>query len=194
MMKSICVYCGSNSGDNPAYVSAARAIGQTLARRGLTTVYGGGQVGLMGEVADAALGAGGKVIGVIPQFLALKEIAHMELSELHVVQSMHARKAMMVELSDGFIALPGGIGTMEELFEIWTWSQLGQHPHPVGLLNVDGYYDHLVAFLDQMTQSGFLRASHRDALKVSDRVEDLLAAFETYEAPVSDVVIKTQQT
>lgn len=193
-MKSICVYCGSNAGSKPAYVTAARQVGRTLARRGLTTVYGGGQVGLMGEVADAALEAGGKVIGVIPQFLALKEIAHMELTELRVVQTMHARKALMVELSDGFIALPGGIGTMEELFEIWTWAQLGQHPHPVGLLNTGGYYDHLVAFLDQMTEQGFLRQSHRDALKVSTRVEDLLEAFETYVAPVSDVKIKTSQT
>lgn len=193
-MKSVCVYCGSNAGDNPAYVTAARAVGQTLARRGITTVYGGGQVGLMGEVADAALNAGGRVVGVIPQFLALKEIAHMDLTELRVVQSMHARKALMVELSQGFIALPGGIGTMEELFEIWTWGQLGQHPHPVGLLNVDGYFDHLVAFLDQMTDSGFLRPLHRDALKVSDRLDDILEAFATYRAPVSDVKIKTGQT
>ncbi|MBR9824641.1 MAG: TIGR00730 family Rossman fold protein [Alphaproteobacteria bacterium] len=193
-MKSICVYCGSNSGAKPGFITAARAVGQTLARRDITTVYGGGQVGLMGEVADAALAAKGKVIGVIPQFLALKEIAHMELTELRVVQSMHARKALMVELSEGFIALPGGIGTMEELFEIWTWGQLGRHDYPVGLLNVDGYFDHLVAFLDQMTEEGFLRPLHRNALKVSDKIEDILDAFDAYEAPVSDVKLKTGQT
>lgn len=193
-MKSVCIYCGSNAGTLPGYVTAARNVGRTLARRGLRTVYGGGRVGLMGEIADAALEAGGEVVGVIPQFLALKEIAHMDLTELHVVQSMHARKALMVELSDGFVALPGGIGTMEELFEIWTWAQLGQHPYPVGLLNTAGYYDHLVAFLDQMTEQGFLRQIHRDALKVSDRIENLLEAFEDYEAPESDVKIKTRQT
>jgi len=193
-MKSICIYCGSNSGADPDFVTAARTVGQTLAGRGITTVYGGGQVGLMGEVADAALEAGGQVVGVIPQFLALKEIAHMELTELHVVQSMHARKAKMVALSEGFIALPGGIGTMEELFEIWTWGQLGQHAHPVGLLNTNGYYDHLVAFIDEMTRQGFLRPLHRDALKVSDRIEDLLDAFADFEAPVSDVMLKTGQT
>ena len=193
-MKSICVYCGSNPGRKPAYVTAARRVGQVLAKRGLNVVYGGGQVGLMGEVADAALEAGGRVIGVIPEFLALKEIAHMELSELHVVQSMHARKAKMVQLSQGFIALPGGIGTMEELFEIWTWGQLGQHRHPVGLMNVDGYYDDLVSFLDKMTDQGFLAPEHRNALKVSDRAEDLLKQFEAYDAPAADVRLKTRQT
>lgn len=193
-MKSICVYCGSNPGKKPVYVTAARKTGQALAGAGLVTVYGGGQVGLMGEVADSALDAGGKVIGVIPEFIALKEIAHMELTELHVVHSMHARKAKMVELSDAFIALPGGIGTMEELFEIWTWGQLGQHRHPVGLLNVDGFYDELVAFLDKMTEQGFLQPEHRGALMVSDRVEALLEMFEGYEAPPADVRLKTGQT
>lgn len=193
-MKSICVYCGSNAGRKPAYTTAARRVGKTLAETGLITVYGGGQVGLMGEVADAALAAGGKVFGVIPEFIALKEIAHMELTELHVVQSMHARKAKMVALSDAFIALPGGIGTMEEMFEIWTWGQLGQHRHPVGLLNVDGFYDELVLFLDKMTDQGFLQAEHRGALMVSDRVEDLLDMFEGYEAPPADVRLKTGQT
>ena len=148
----------------------------------------------MGEVADSALDAGGRVVGVIPEFMALKEIAHMDLSELHVVQSMHARKAKMVKLSDAFIALPGGIGTMEEMFEIWTWGQLGQHRHPVGLLNVDGYYDDLVSFLDKMTDQGFLAPEHRDALKVDHRVEGLLKQFDSYEAPDADVRLKTQQT
>jgi uncharacterized protein (TIGR00730 family) len=193
-MKSVCVYCGSNSGADPAFVAAARQAGQVIAGRGLTLVYGGGQVGLMGEIADAALAAGGRVEGVIPEFLALKEIAHMELSALHVVKSMHARKAKMVRLAQAFIALPGGIGTMEEMFEIWTWAQLGQHRHPVGLLNVNGYYDDLVAFLDKMTSQGFLASEHRGALLVSDRVEDLLDQFASYEAPAADVRIKTGQT
>lgn len=193
-MKSVCVYCGSNSGADPAFIAAARQAGQVIAGRGLTLVYGGGQVGLMGEIADAALAAGGRVEGVIPEFLALKEIAHMELSALHVVKSMHARKAKMVRLAQAFIALPGGIGTMEEMFEIWTWAQLGQHRHPVGLLNVNGYYDDLVAFLDKMTSQGFLASNHRGALMVSDRVEDLLDQFAAYEAPAADVRIKTGQT
>lgn len=193
-MKSICVYCGSNSGQNPAFVEAARQAGRALADRKITLVYGGGQVGLMGEVADAALAAQGRVYGVIPEFIALKEIAHDGLTELHVVQSMHARKAKMVDLSDAFIALPGGIGTMEEMFEIWTWGQLGQHRHPVGLLNVDGFYDELVAFLDKMTDQGFLQPEHRAALMVSDRVEDLLGMFAGYQAPPADVRLKTGQT
>nr|WP_300541877.1 TIGR00730 family Rossman fold protein [Maricaulis sp.] len=193
-MKSVCVYCGSNSGQDPAFVAAARAVGETLAGRGVRLVYGGGQVGLMGEMADAALAAGGEVHGVIPEFLALKEIAHMELTQLHVVRSMHARKAKMVELSEGFIALPGGIGTMEELFEVWTWAQLGQHRHPVGLLNVEGYYDELVAFLDKMTGQGFLAPGHRGALFVADTVDKLLDGFDAYEAPDADVRIKTGQT
>ena len=193
-MKSVCVYCGSNSGADPAFIAAARQAGQVIAGRGLTLVYGGGQVGLMGEIADAALAAGGRVEGVIPEYLALKEIAHMELSALHVVKSMHARKAKMVRLAQAFIALPGGIGTMEEMFEIWTWAQLGQHRHPVGLLNVNGYYDDLVAFLDKMTSQGFLASNHRGALMVSDRVEDLLDQFAAYEAPAADVRIKTGQT
>lgn len=193
-MKSICVYCGSNSGREPAYARAAVSLGHKLAERGLTLIYGGGQVGLMGTLADAVLEKGGEVDGVIPEFLALKEIAHMELTRLHVVKSMHARKAKMERLSDGFIALPGGIGTMEELFEIWTWGQLGQHRNPVGLLNVDSYYDELVAFLDKMTAQGFLAPEHRGALMVSDDAEVLLDMFAAYEAPPADVRIKTGQT
>jgi uncharacterized protein (TIGR00730 family) len=193
-MKSICVYCGSNSGADPSFVKAAHEVGRVLAKRKISMVYGGGQVGLMGEVADAALAAGGRVYGVIPEFIALKEIAHLGVTELHVVKSMHARKAMMVELSEAFIAMPGGIGTMEELFEIWTWGQLGQHRHPVGLLNVNGFYDELVAFLDKMTAQGFLAPQHRAALIVSDNVETLLQAFDAYEAPAADVRLKTMQT
>lgn len=193
-MKSICVYCGSNSGRVPAFTAAADALGKLLAERRIRLVYGGGQVGLMGTLADAVLEAGGEVEGVIPEFLALKEIAHMSLTRLHVVKSMHARKAMMESLSDGFIAMPGGIGTMEELFEIWTWGQLGQHRNPVGLLNVDGYYDELVAFLDKMTEQGFLAPEHRSALMVSDDAKALLDMFAAYDAPPADVRIKTGQT
>ncbi|WP_041636963.1 TIGR00730 family Rossman fold protein [Maricaulis maris] len=193
-MKSICVYCGSNAGKDPAFIAAADRLGEVLALRGIGMVYGGGQVGLMGRIADATLAAGGRVVGVIPEFLALKEIAHMGLSELHVVRSMHARKAKMVKLSQAFIAMPGGIGTMEEMFEVWTWAQLGQHRNPVGLLNVNGYYDELVAFLDKMTDQGFLAPEHRGALIVSDRVTSLLDAFERYRAPNSDVRLKTGQT
>ena len=193
-MKSICVYCGSNAGQDPVFVELARNVGDSLARRGIRIVYGGGQVGLMGAVADAALKAGGEVVGIIPEFLALKEIAHLDLTELHVVKSMHARKAMMAEVSDAFITLPGGIGTMEELFEIWTWGQLGQHRHPVGLLNAGGYYDHLVSFLDVMTERGFLDPAHRGILAVSDRVDDILDRFERYVPPPADVRLKTGQT
>ncbi|MFS2317180.1 TIGR00730 family Rossman fold protein [Maricaulis sp. D1M11] len=193
-MKSICVYCGSNPGKSPAFMKAAQKLGRELAQREITLVYGGGQVGLMGEVADATLEAGGRVVGVIPEFMALKEIAHLGLSELHVVHTMHARKAKMEQLADGFIALPGGIGTMEELFEIWTWGQLGQHRKPFGLLNVDGFYDDLVRFIDGMTQKGFLAPMHRNALQVSDSMADLLEAFEVFEAPEADVRLKTQQT
>lgn len=193
-MKSICVYCGSNPGRDPAFVTAARAVGTRLAKAGLDIIYGGGQVGLMGEVADAALDAGGRVIGVIPEFLALKEIAHLDLTELYVVQSMHARKAKMAHLSDAFIALPGGIGTMEEMFEIWTWGQLGQHRKPVGLLNVHGYYDDLVAFLDKMADQNFLAPDHRQSLMVAEDVGELLESFRGYEAPPGDVRLKTTQT
>ncbi|MHA6287402.1 LOG family protein [Maricaulis sp. CAU 1757] len=193
-MKAICVYCGSNPGRDTRFVEAARRVGIYLAEHGLTTVYGGGRVGLMGEVADAALTAGGKVTGIIPEFLALKEVAHAGLTALHVVPSMHVRKAMMVEHSDAFIALPGGIGTMEEMFEVWTWAQLGQHRHPVGLLNVGGYYDELVAFLDKMTDQGFLAEDHRSALIVSEDIGELVDAFHRYEAPAADVRLKTGQT
>lgn len=193
-MHSVCVYCGSNSGEDRVFVETARSVGRALAGRDIEVVYGGGRVGLMGELADAALAAGGRVRGIIPEFLALKEIAHLELTDLHVVRSMHARKAMMVQLSEAFIALPGGIGTMEELFEVWTWAQLGHHAHPVGLLNVAGYYDDLVAFLDKMTRQGFLSDDHRRSLIVADRIDTLLAAFEDYVPPAADVRIKTGQT
>lgn len=193
-IKSICIYCGSNGGSKPEYTAAAKAMGEALAERGLTLVYGGGKVGLMGAVADAALAAGGRVIGIIPEFLALKEVAHAGLTELVVVDSMHTRKAEMERRSDGFIALPGGIGTMEELFEIWTWSQLGQHKKPCGLLDVDGYFSHLNAFLDRMAADGFVNADHRAMLTRSENADQLLDAFAGYEAPPADIRIKVAQT
>ena len=193
-LNAICVYCGSNAGTRPEYAAAAKAMGEALAERGLSLVYGGGKVGLMGTVADAALAAGGRVIGIIPEFLALKEVAHAGLTELVVVDSMHTRKAEMERRSDGFIALPGGIGTMEELFEIWTWSQLGQHKKPCGLLDVDGYFSHLNAFLDRMAEDGFVNADHRAMLIRSENASQLLDAFAGYEAPPADIRIKVQQT
>jgi uncharacterized protein (TIGR00730 family) len=183
-LSSICVFCGSNAGADPAYLEAAEAVGRALAQRGVGVVYGGGKVGMMGAVADAARAAGGEVIGVIPQAIFDLEIGHTGLDDLRVVGSMHERKALMAELSDAFIALPGGIGTLEELFEVYTWAQLGIHAKPLGLLDVVGYYQPLVAFLDHAVQERFLRRKTRTLLAVSDDLDDLIAAFETWE-PVS---------
>jgi uncharacterized protein (TIGR00730 family) len=163
---TLCVYCGSRHGDDPAYTDAARAIGRAIGERGWRLVYGGGKVGLMGEVADAALAAGAQVVGVIPELLRDKEVGHPGLSELHIVQTMHQRKQRMAELSSAFLALPGGIGTFEELFEVWTWRQIGYHDQPLGLLNVSGYYDALLAFLDQTCQSGFISPAQQAMLTV----------------------------
>lgn len=182
-MKRVCVFCGSNTGANPAYAEAAADLGLLLARRGLTLVYGGGHVGLMGVLADAALAAGGRVTGVIPEALAAKELAHRGLTDLKVVGSMHERKALMSELSDAFIALPGGIGTLEEWFEVWTWSQLGFQPKPCGMLNVAGYYDHLLAFLDHMAAERFLSPPHRSMAIVEDRADRLLDRLASYQPP-----------
>ncbi|MBI5757148.1 MAG: TIGR00730 family Rossman fold protein [Planctomycetales bacterium] len=182
-MRRICVFCGSNSGMKSEYRRAAEDVGRSLAERGIELVYGGGNVGLMGVVADAALVAGGRVIGVIPQALASKEVAHWGLTELRVVESMHERKALMAELSDAFIALPGGIGTMEEFFEVWTWSQLGYHAKPCGLINSAGYFDGLISFLDHMTADQFLRAEHRSMLMVAQTASELLDRFVTFRPP-----------
>jgi uncharacterized protein (TIGR00730 family) len=182
-MKRICVFCGSNPGAEPAYAEAAADLGRLLALRGLTLVYGGGRVGLMGVLADAALAAGGRVTGVIPEALAAKELAHGRLTDLVVVGSMHERKALMSELSDAFIALPGGIGTLEEWFEVWTWSQLGFQPKPCGMLNVAGYYDHLLAFLDHMTAERFLSPPHRSMAIVEERADRLLDRLASYQPP-----------
>lgn len=173
-MKSICVFCGANTGQRPAYVELARALGDLLARRNITVIYGGGRVGLMGALADAALAAGGRVIGVIPQLLVDKEAAHTGLTELQVVSSMAERKIRMGELADAFLTLPGGIGTMDELFEAWTWTQLDLQRKPCGLLNYDGYYDALVAFIENAVEEGFLRPRHRAALIVDTDLTRLL--------------------
>ena len=171
---AICVYCGSRSGDNRAFAGAAAAVGDAIGRRGWQLVYGGGRSGLMGVVADAALAAGAPVVGVIPQALMGRELGHTGLTELRVVQTMHERKRLMAERSDAFLALPGGIGTFEELFEAWTWLQLGYHDKPVGLLNVGGYYDLLLGFLDQSVRHGFVPAAQRSLLQVRDDPNGLL--------------------
>ncbi|HKI02712.1 MAG TPA: TIGR00730 family Rossman fold protein [Thermoanaerobaculia bacterium] len=182
-MNALCVFCGSNPGADPAYAEAAADLGRALAERGVTVVYGGGRVGLMGVLADAALASGGAVTGVIPEALATKELAHEGLTDLRVVGSMHERKALMSELADGFIALPGGIGTLEEWFEVWTWSQLGFQPKPCGMLNVAGYYDHLLAFLDHMTAQRFLSEPHRSMAIVEQRAALLLDRMAAYQPP-----------
>ena len=178
-MKSLCVFCGSSPGKRPAYAELAVRTGELIARSGLTLVYGGGRVGLMGALADAALGAGGRVVGVIPQMLIDREVGHAGLSQLHVVRTMSERKLLMGDLADAFLALPGGIGTMDELFEAWTWTQLGLHRKPCALLNLDGYYDPLLAFLDHAVDEGFLEPRYRAALLVASELEsalELLAA------------------
>lgn len=182
-MKRVCVFCGSNSGANPAYAAAADRLGRLLAERGLTLVYGGGNVGLMGILADAAVEAGGQVVGVIPEAMLKWEVGHPNLAELRVVASMHERKAAMAELADAFIALPGGVGTLEEVFEIWTWGQLGLHAKPLGFLDVAGYFERLHAFLDHMADEGFVKPRHRQMAAVHHDPEALLALLETYRPP-----------
>lgn len=190
-MKSLCIFCGSNAGNDPRYRTEAERAGRLLAARGVTLIYGGGNIGLMGAAADACLAAGGEVIGVIPEALMGKEVAgravdHQALTRLEVVDSMHTRKARMAELSDGFIALPGGFGTFEELCEILTWSQLGFHQKPVGLLNVNGFYDPLLALFERAVSEGFLREQNRAMALHADDIEDLLAQMAAYRAePVS---------
>jgi uncharacterized protein (TIGR00730 family) len=174
----VCVYAGSNFGNDPAYRAATEDLARTLAERGIGIVYGGAKVGLMGVLADTALAGEGEVIGVIPGDLVAREIAHQGLTDLHVVGTMHERKALMADLADAFVALPGGAGTLEELFEVYTWSQLGLHDKPMGVLNVRGYYDGLAALLDHAVREGFLREQHRAALHVAATAEELLEAFE----------------
>ena len=183
MIRRICVFCGSSMGFSPRYAETAAALGKLLAGRGIGLVYGGASVGTMGVVADAALAEGGEVIGVIPESMSTVEIAHAGLSELHVVADMHERKAKMAALSDGFLALPGGAGTLEELFEVWTWAQLGLHGKPIGLVDVDGYYATLMTFADHMVSEGFLTPAFREVLQVSEDAAALLDAFATYTPP-----------
>ena len=171
---SVCVYCGSRPGDNPAFAEAAQAVGTWIGQRGGQLVYGGGRSGLMGQVAEATRLAGGRVVGVIPQALVDKELANRLCDELHIVQTMHERKALMAERSDAFLALPGGIGTFEELFEVWTWRQLGYHDKPIGLLNMAGYYDALMGFLDHSVASGFMGEWQMGLLHSGSDTSDLL--------------------
>jgi uncharacterized protein (TIGR00730 family) len=179
-MNRIAVYCGSATPANPAYVVLAQEVGHSLATRGIGVVYGGGRLGLMGAVADAALAAGGEVIGIIPEALVGAEVAHRGCTELHVVPGMHERKRLFTDLSDGFISLPGGVGTMDELWEAISWAQLGYHEKPVGVLNALGFYDHLIAFNRHMADVGFVREAHRGIMIVEDRLDALLDAMRAY--------------
>jgi uncharacterized protein (TIGR00730 family) len=188
-LKSICVYCGSSPGRLKAYSTAARALAASLVEQNIRLVYGGAKVGIMGMLADAALQLGGEVVGVIPEALVQKEVAHTGLTELHVTQSMHERKTRMAELSDGFVALPGGIGTLEELFEVWTWAQLGFHDKPCGLLNVEGYFDSLALFLDHAVDEQFVKQPHRSLLIVENDAKKLLERFRNH-VPVPPVIGK----
>jgi uncharacterized protein (TIGR00730 family) len=182
-MKRITVFCGSSSGTEEIYTSQAILLGQTLAKRNIELVYGGAKVGLMGAVADGVLNAGGKAIGVLPNFLGSKEIAHPKLTELILVDTMHERKTKMNDLTDGVIALPGGFGTLDELFEMLTWGQLGLHKKPIGILNVDGFYDALIVFIQTVVDKGFLKPANQQMLLVSDNIDDLLDKMESYVAP-----------
>ncbi|WP_030540379.1 TIGR00730 family Rossman fold protein [Sphingobium sp. DC-2] len=179
-MKKLAVYCGSALPADPVYADAARQVGRTLAERGIGVVYGGGRLGLMGAVADAALAAGGEVIGVIPQALVGAEVAHRGCTELHVVQTMHQRKQLFTDLSDGFLTLPGGVGTMDELWEAISWAQLGYHAKPVGLLNIAGFYDQLIAFNRQMIDAGFIRPQHAGILLHDGNLDLLLDRMASY--------------
>jgi uncharacterized protein (TIGR00730 family) len=192
IMKRLAVYCGSATPADPAYIDSARSVGRALAELGIGVVYGGGKLGLMGAVADAALAAGGEVIGVIPEALMAFEVAHLGLTALHVVANMHERKAMMTDLCDGFITLPGGVGTMDELWEAVSWAQLGYHAKPVGLLNVGGFYDDLIAFNRTMAKIGFVRPHHQTILLIAETLPDLLDQFSAHTPPVSIVQMKRE--
>jgi uncharacterized protein (TIGR00730 family) len=179
-MKRLAVYCGSATPEDPIYIETARHVGRTLAERGIGVVYGGGRLGLMGAVADSALEAGGEVIGIIPDALVGAEVAHRGCTKLHVVSGMHERKKMFTDLSDGFLTIPGGVGTMDELWEAVSWAQLGYHDKPVGLLNAYGFYDGLIEFYARMGQSGFIRAEHRGILIVDSELDPLLDKMANY--------------
>ena len=194
MIKRICVFCGSNTGAGSFYIDAARGLGQLFAREGIALVYGGGSVGLMGELADAVLHAGGEVVGVIPHALWAREVGHRGLTDLRIVDTMHERKAMMADLADAFIALPGGLGTLEEIFEIWTWAQLGLHTKPVGFLDVAGFYAPLMQFLDRSVRERFLKEPHRAIAIIESDPEELLRKFDTWEAPRVEKWITKEET
>lgn len=185
-MRRLCVFCGSSKGSDPAYAEAARELGLILARERISLVFGGGSVGLMGVVADAVLEGGGEAIGVIPHGLSAREVGHKGLTQMHVVDTMHERKQMMAELADGFIALPGGLGTFEEVFEVWTWSQLGMHAKPIGFLDVNGFYAPLMTFLDRAVDAGFIRPKFRSIAMVETDPERLLARFREWEPPETE--------
>ncbi|MEK6643583.1 MAG: TIGR00730 family Rossman fold protein [Planctomycetota bacterium] len=182
-MRSLCVFCGSSTGDDPAYASAAGELAVAMVAGGMRLVYGGGSVGLMGIIADAMLAAGGEVVGVIPRALWEREVGHRGLTDLRIVETMHERKALMAEVADGFVAMPGGIGTLEEFFEVWTWAQLGVHGKPCGLLNSGGYYDSLLTFIDQMVARKLLKGAHREMVIVEREPRMLLQRFAAYRAP-----------
>ncbi|MEE4196067.1 MAG: TIGR00730 family Rossman fold protein [Bacteroidales bacterium] len=182
-MKAIAVFCGSSSGNNGNYRSEAHRLGQILAKKNIRLIYGGAKIGIMGAVAEGVLSEGGKAIGVLPRFLQSKEIAHDKLTQLILVDNMHERKTRMHEMSDGVIALPGGFGTMEELFEMLTWAQLGLHQKPIGVLNIDGFYDPLVSLLENMVDKGLLKQKNREMLLIDNHIETLLQRMDNYVAP-----------
>ncbi|WP_028226237.1 LOG family protein [Paraburkholderia ferrariae] len=185
-MKAVCVYCGSSHGASPIYTQAAQTFGRALVAADLGLVYGGGKVGLMGVIADTVMAGGGRAIGVIPELLVNKEVGHEGLSELHVVPDMHHRKKMMADLSDAFVALPGGAGTLEELFEVYTWAQLGYHHKPVAVLNIDGFYDPLIALLRHTVSEGFMRQTYFDLLQIESDPAALIDKLQRYRAPAQD--------
>lgn len=193
-LRSICVFCGSSRGALPEFIDVAQRLGEVMVARNLDLVYGGGNVGLMAEVANAVLKAGGRVIGVIPEALMRREVGHGGVTELRVVASMHERKALMAELADAFVALPGGLGTLEELFEVLTWAQLGIHQKACGLLNVANYYDPLLTFLDRAVEQRFVRAEHRQLLRVEEDPERLFEQFACYQAPTVDKWLDSAQS
>jgi uncharacterized protein (TIGR00730 family) len=185
-MRSLCVFCGSSPGARREYANAARAMGRTLAARGIRLVYGGGHVGLMGVLADATLAAGGDVVGIITEGLQLREVGHRGLPDLRVVPSMHERKALMAMMSDAFVALPGGAGTLDEFFEAWTWTQLGIHRKPVGVLNTDGFFNPLLTFIDHAVAERFIRAEYRDLIVVASQPDELLDGLDAVALPTTD--------
>lgn len=182
-MKSICVFCGSHVGDHPAYAAATREVAERIADRGSTLVYGGGSVGLMGIIADTAVARGGRVIGVIPRTLWEREVGHRGITENRIVETMHERKAIMYDLADGFIALPGAVGTLDEFFETWTWAQLGMHAKPFGILNVAGYFDSLLGFLESVVRRGFMRRDYLDMVHVDTDAARLFDRMDAYQPP-----------